>query len=260
MSALSWISYFIARCFHIHLNTCTSHPPATTLQISHNLTHFCTLLHCNDCCKTCVGSHSVKCNYTVFLPFWKICVIVPWWGSAIHWRICDTLLWKPYKHTAGFVVWHQNRSPSRLLTKNVCAGYNVQTSAWLTVVVWRCTSWSVMVLTVTSLADIVIWGCESCCQQSAPILTLLPTGCPNTDPATNSLPQYWPCCQQSAPILALLPTVCPNTDPAAKSLPQYWPCYQRSDPCVPVAPNGNSVCSDMILSCHCDLTQLWYCV
>ena len=63
-----------------------------------------------------------------------------------------------------------------------------------------------MVLTVTSLADIVIWGCGKV---------------------------------------------------ASNNLTQYWPCYQRSVPCAPVVSNGNTVRSDMILSWHCGLTQLF---
>jgi hypothetical protein len=44
---------------------------------------------------------------------------------------------------------------------------------------------------------------------------------------------------------------------------QHCPSDQRSDPllllCLTAIPIGNTVSSNMVLSWHCDVTQLWYC-
>ena len=55
-----------------------------------------------------LGSHSVNCNYNVFLPYLENFCNSPL-KMVCHkcgcvWRICDTLLLKTYKHTAGFVA------------------------------------------------------------------------------------------------------------------------------------------------------------
>ena len=55
-----------------------------------------------------LGCHSVNCNYNVFLPylenFFNFALMMVCHKYGCVRRICDTLLLKPYKHTAGFVV------------------------------------------------------------------------------------------------------------------------------------------------------------
>jgi len=64
----------------INFNIFTSQPPATTLQICVTWKEIYMLLHSDY--SEAVGSHSVKCNHTVFYLIWKIFAIVPLWWSV----------------------------------------------------------------------------------------------------------------------------------------------------------------------------------